>query len=515
MDDTTSLEKQNNSLMLAENFLKQIADQEDDNLLVSKYDGLNAEAIIIVRDNLNLFPERHLERRPYKKSPLFYDKVIKSNFTQNAGLINAISNLCYADATELLTCIFNEAKDENSCGAAAIGLSKTSEGLQILKRVLKNGPSTQQESAIWAILRNAANPNTKLMTEYTEIFKANRTHENPNVREQCLIGLSVSHSLIPEYLKDAIKDEDEKVRYRIVLIIDYIDANIAKEYATLLEDKKGYIVNQIFKNFEKNMVRVDEGAFSKAIIRELVIRESGQPSEYFNTEITANALNYLFTLNARLHGETLKSLCDISFNNKGGIRRRAVLTAVSLDERGFLAQINENAEQNPDSARDILYLVSGNLDANIIAKQISETDPSNVQQNAANQIKLLSQYHENGLQQAKTSFNWALGISIAGFPFLLLAIYYLFTNQTQNPIGIISAIASALVQLIAGTLLYLYNQTRKQLTYYHKQMNQTQKFLLANSVAESLDQPAKEKARLELINIIASTKIKEEDIASE
>ena len=144
------------------------------------------------------------------------------------------------------------------------------------------------------------------------------------------------------------------------------------------------------------------------------------------------------------------------------------------------------------------------MDANFIASQISGTDPSDVQQNAANQIKLLAKYHESGLQQARTSFNWAIALSLLGFPLLIFAFYYLLTNQSENPTSFISAMASVLVEFIAGTLFYLYNQTRKQLTYYHQQMNQIQRFLLANSVAESLENPAKEASRIELIRAIAA-----------
>jgi hypothetical protein len=290
-------------------------------------------------------------------------------------------------------------------------------------------------------------------------------------------------------------------------LIKNVDLSISKDFVALLEDKKGYIVDDVLGILDRGHVQLDEDALLNAIISELIIRESGRPSEYFNPDTISKTLQVLFKWNSRLYGQALKTLCEIAVGNKGAVRRRATLAAISIDERGFLAQVNENSGSNPEAAKEILNLVTGNLDAAIIANQISGTDPSDVQQNAANQIKLLAQYHESGLQQAKTSFNWAIVISLAGFPFLVLAGYYLLTNQSGNLTSIVSSIGSVLVEFMAGTLFYLYNQTRKQLTYYHQQMNQIQRFLLANSVAESLEQPAKENARMELIKTIANSNL--------
>ncbi|MFZ5858291.1 MAG: TRADD-N-associated membrane domain-containing protein [Chloroflexota bacterium] len=495
-----------------ESFISWASVETDRELILSEFDDLDLAIQESAIQSLN--DSRYaklIEIFSYKKYDALYNKAIRSDVDIYRNLISGISTFHYEDAKDILKFVFNEAKGDEARKAAAEGLAKSKQGLEFLELTLRHDDTRKQTSAISAISNIAS---SEIQPETLAIFMRYRTHQNYSVRIECVRGLYISKNLTPEYLSDALQDENEYVRLRTALLISNIDSSNAKEYVIVFEDKKGYIVGEVLEHLEKRWVRLDEEALADAILKVLIVRETGRPAEYFNTEIVANVFRLLFKWNSRLYGETLKLLCDITFNNKGSIRRRAVLTAISLDERGFLAQVNENSINNPDAASEILNLVTGNLNTDVIANQISGTDPSDIQQNAANQIKLLAQYHESGLQQAKTSFSWALILSLAGFPFLLVAVYYLVVNKSESPTSIISAIGSVLVEFVAGTLFYLYNQTRKQLTYYHQQMNQIQRFLLANSVAESLDQPAKENARLELIRTIAKTEIQDNMKAS-
>jgi len=199
-------------------------------------------------------------------------------------------------------------------------------------------------------------------------------------------------------------------------------------------------------------------------------------------------LEKLFKFNPQLLSKTLYQLCEIAIENKGSIRNRAVFVGSLLDKGEFAALVKERAEDNPEAVKSILDIAGASLDTSSIVARISETDPGDIQQNAANQIKLLEKYHEDGLQQAKTSFRWALILSIFSLICLVVSIcYLLFISPGVNVVNILTTISSVLAQFLAATQFVLYNQTRKQLTYYHQQMNQIQKFLLANSVAESLN----------------------------
>jgi hypothetical protein len=139
----------------------------------------------------------------------------------------------------------------------------------------------------------------------------------------------------------------------------------------------------------------------------------------------------------------------------------------------------------------------------IIINQISEAQPSDIQKIAASQIKLLDSYYTAVLAQATSSFRWALVAAGIGLAFFLGAIVFLLNTQTQS-IAVVSVIGGAIVEVISGINFFLYGRTTTQLAYFHQRLDQTQRFLLANSICESLQDEAKQKSRAELVKVIAT-----------
>jgi hypothetical protein len=125
-----------------------------------------------------------------------------------------------------------------------------------------------------------------------------------------------------------------------------------------------------------------------------------------------------------------------------------------------------------------------------------------VQEIAACQIGLLHSYYHTVLEQAKQSFRWALIAAGAGFAFLLAAVGFLL-GQASVEVAVISTIAGVVVEVISGLNFYLYGQTTKQLAGYHLRLDQTQRFLLANSICEALEGDERQKARANLVKLIA------------
>ena len=268
------------------------------------FDDLEQNTQELVIQKLERYSTSYLiEYLPYKKYEFIYNKVAKADAAPNEELIRGISKYYYEVARDLLTQIFHETEDEDSCVAAAYGLAKSKQGIIILETALQSENAIQQVSAASGICENA---DTDSEPELVEIMKRYQTHENYQVRLECIFGLSRSENLSSEYINAALQDENDSVRRRAMNIAGNIDASIAKAFVTLLEDKKGYIVATVFNTLEKGHVRLDEEAFANAIISELIIRESGRPSNYFNTEIIADAFQLLFKWNSRLYGETLE-----------------------------------------------------------------------------------------------------------------------------------------------------------------------------------------------------------------
>jgi hypothetical protein len=130
------------------------------------------------------------------------------------------------------------------------------------------------------------------------------------------------------------------------------------------------------------------------------------------------------------------------------------------------------------------------------------TQVQQVQEVAASQIKLLTSYYNTVLGQARESFRVAVvGVGV-GLVFFVAAIGFLLASQPLN-VATVSAVAGGVVQLIAGLNFVLYGKTTAQLATFHQRLEQTQRFLLANSVAESLNGETQESTRARLVFEIA------------
>jgi hypothetical protein len=135
-------------------------------------------------------------------------------------------------------------------------------------------------------------------------------------------------------------------------------------------------------------------------------------------------------------------------------------------------------------------------------KKISDAPPDRIQEVAAAQIGLLSDFYRTALGQARTSFNWALiGVAL-GLLFFVGAVVVELSTDAPNA-ALISAIAGGTVELISGLNFVLYGRATAQLGEFHDRLEQTQRFLLANSMCESLGTDRQDAARASLIETIA------------
>lgn len=131
-------------------------------------------------------------------------------------------------------------------------------------------------------------------------------------------------------------------------------------------------------------------------------------------------------------------------------------------------------------------------------KKLSSSEQGDVQGIAASQIELLSKFYDLSLSQASRSFRWALVASMIGLIFLLAAIA--FQQMTQNAeLAKVALIGGALIEFIAAVNFYLYGRTLSQLTLFQERLENTQRFLLANSLCENLSGDLKDQTRAALI----------------
>lgn len=137
-------------------------------------------------------------------------------------------------------------------------------------------------------------------------------------------------------------------------------------------------------------------------------------------------------------------------------------------------------------------------------ERVAEANPKNIQEVAAAQAEIINSYYLNGLEQSKKSFFWSLIWGGIGSGFLLVAVSVLLFRQPTE-IAYASGIGGVLVEMFAGTYLYLYKHASDQLATYRLALENTQKILLANSMCEGLDTEAKQSARIDLIRLVVTS----------
>jgi len=135
-------------------------------------------------------------------------------------------------------------------------------------------------------------------------------------------------------------------------------------------------------------------------------------------------------------------------------------------------------------------------------ERISKAKPSDVQEIAGSQIQLLLGYYQLVLDQAKKSFRWALIAAGVGLAFFIVAVGSILYLNAGNA-ATVSVVSGAIVEVISAINFYLYSKTSGHLADFHNRLEGTQRYLLANSICESLDGPNKQTTRIELVRAIA------------
>lgn len=133
---------------------------------------------------------------------------------------------------------------------------------------------------------------------------------------------------------------------------------------------------------------------------------------------------------------------------------------------------------------------------------LSETNTGEIQKIAASQIGLLHGYYNTSLEQAKSSFRWALVAAGVGLAFLLASMATIGASESRLT-SVLAAIGGTVAEFVAAVNFWLYGRTLKQLNHFHERLDQLQRFLLANSICESLDAHTRQKARYNLVATIA------------
>lgn len=107
-----------------------------------------------------------------------------------------------------------------------------------------------------------------------------------------------------------------------------------------------------------------------------------------------------------------------------------------------------------------------------------------------NNLSEIKQFYKLTKDQADNAYKLAKNSSIAGIALIIIAVLaaLIFSN---NQIAIATTVGGVVVEVLAGTSLFVYQKTLKQLNYYYASLHNNERFL-------------------SLINIVGKTNIKDE-----
>ena len=150
-----------------------------------------------------------------------------------------------------------------------------------------------------------------------------------------------------------------------------------------------------------------------------------------------------------------------------------------------------------------------------LGEEIAEVGPAKISDVANEQIALQDRYYRGVLRRAKTIFRCAVAAVIVGLAFFLVAVvaFFLFETFISKPpilmreaqaIATVGVISGALFEAIAAIIFYVYAKTTDQLADFHYRIERTQRYVLANSICEELEDTTKQETRAFLIQAIAN-----------
>jgi hypothetical protein len=146
-------------------------------------------------------------------------------------------------------------------------------------------------------------------------------------------------------------------------------------------------------------------------------------------------------------------------------------------------------------------------------ERIATIPAANTQEMAALLSKMGLDYFQDVRRQAQQSFLSALAAATIGILFFFYATYRSMEPSTSS--DKISLIAGALVQVIAAINFYLYGRTSRQFALFHHCLDRFNRFMLANSMCENIqDTEKRDRFRADLAAIVANAPPLTADLAS-
>ncbi len=137
-----------------------------------------------------------------------------------------------------------------------------------------------------------------------------------------------------------------------------------------------------------------------------------------------------------------------------------------------------------------------------MCKSLAEVPTGETNRLAAKLWELSMHYMDDVRERARRSFVSALLISFVGIAFFFLALGLMVFGLL--PFSRLTLIAGMSIQVVSAIGFYLYAQTTKEFFTFHLCLERANRYLLANTICEKMEQPYRDQTRSKLVHLIAS-----------
>ena len=143
--------------------------------------------------------------------------------------------------------------------------------------------------------------------------------------------------------------------YTALLFFYQLGSPAAHMVAYALEHPDGHIASRVIHKVSESSISEIQ-TIVRAVIDELIVRKPNCPDR-FNDKITANYLKSAINRSPQLYRQIQTELCNLAFQDDPKVRERALQVAQNLDADDFMQLVRARAEEHPEIAAKIMYLL--------------------------------------------------------------------------------------------------------------------------------------------------------------
>jgi hypothetical protein len=329
--------------------------------------------IILIKGGTRLLPvlENYLDKLTSKYNPYQYQE--QQNKLESAIVI--LGEIGSSSVPLLIKLLTKPQKYEIVRALAAQKIARINDGMKVLKELLREGDTDEglryailEAFSKIAILRNIEKeiereelPADMQSKEIIQILISHSNDTSPIIRRLILSTLIETNTISIDQINKGVDDLDIEVRKLALDGLSRMNINLsnAATYVKFLEDTNGKICEDAINSLSPNNFRseIDYEALANLIMELLIIRKTDRPATSFSPDICSKALKKIFVLAPHLYIPSLSQLCDLAYQNDNEIKKRSILVAIRINEREFVALVNEKSKNNKIAAREIYKLM--------------------------------------------------------------------------------------------------------------------------------------------------------------